>query len=223
MDKTADFSIQILSKRANEILAAPLHFAPSARSSEWVFSLGGDDSVQLEGDKILTLFFSENNVSAVEKLFKEVICRLVTGKNLLFLQKLTYREVENYIRDENHLPVFLNSEVSITEDIYKNIAISLQVSIVLSVLESKRGLKSPAKSWSDLSLVEKNNEMKLLFSMLNSSFFRPKPMELVLAEKESVSIVMNSFPLEMGVLEELFKRIFLKRNDISSLKVVAVQ
>jgi len=61
-----------------------------------------------EKDKILTVYHNLNPVdhTSLTALLAECLCRLTIKKNLKEVWKLTFRELENYLRDENHKPAF---------------------------------------------------------------------------------------------------------------------
>lgn len=222
-------SVQILSKRAQEFLNSPRHLKKASGQetlsglTNWEFSFEKSNEVEFQSDKILTLFYSDLNATELELLFMETISRLATGKNILFLEKLTFRELENYLRDENHLPVFDISVATRPEVVCKVVIFSLQTAIIVNKIKKNNDYRPVEKGWSELSLVEKNRETKAVVSLLNSLFPRVKPMELALADNEEISVVMNEFPISREVIEVLMQELFVNPAEKSSLKVVAVQ
>lgn len=222
-------TIKILSKRAQEFLNTSRHLKENSSQAVlsarpfWEFSFQKNNENEFQSDKILTLFYSYPTATELEFLFMETISRLATGRNILFLEKLTFRELENFLRDENHLPVF---EISITpevEALYKVVKFSLLASILIKEIENNIDYRPLEKSWSALSFVEKNREAKILISLLNSLFPAVKPLELALVENQEISVVMNEFPISQEVIEEVLGRLFVNPLEKSSLKVVAVQ
>lgn len=221
--------VQILSKRAQEFLNSPRHFKKTSAQvalgplTNWEFSFEQSNEVEFQSDKILTLFYSDPIGTELELLFKETISRLAIGKNILFLEKLTFRELENYLRDENHQPVFDISVAIRPEAVCKVVIFSLQAAIIINKIKNNFEYRPVQKGWSELSLVEKNRETKAVVSLLNSLFPRVKPMELALADNEEISVVMNEFPISREVIEVLMQGLFVNSAEKSSLKVVAVQ
>jgi hypothetical protein len=170
----------------------------------------------------LTIFYAYPFSLEVERLFFEAIARFSIGRNILFLEKLTFRELENYLRDENHLPVFLNFDSFELEDIYKTVKNSLLTALLLLKIKNNNSFHPLSKSWTELSLVEKNQTFKTLVFLLNYLFPQVKELELVLVEKEEVFLNMNDFPLSIGVILELADQLFKISIEKTSFKVVAV-
>ena len=180
--------------------------------------------IELEGDKILTLFYysSENTLKfdAIDNLFLESLARLTLGRNILFLNSLSFREIENFLRDENHLPVFGDS--SLPEIQAKKCKYSLLAAILSLKLTQTQG-NLPVVFWDKLTLVEKNSNALELIQKINQLFSSSIPMQLAIAENDLVSVIRGDFPLDIEVTQLLFQEYFQHSNENSSLKVVAVQ
>lgn len=147
----------------------------------------------------------------------------MAGKNILFLQNSTFREIENYLRDENHLPVFDSSVLVLAEESFKRVKNSLLGALLLDKLEGLGTKASVQKNWRSLTLVEKNREVSRLITGFNSLFPTTKPLELALVETSELSVVLNDFPIQLEVLEFLIQSLLGNEEGISSLKLVAVQ
>lgn len=220
---------QILSKRAQDFLHYPVHIKnnflkeASKDSPKWDFSFENESNGTFQSDKILTLCYFYPSASELEMLFMEALARLVVKKNFSFLEKLTFRELENYLRDENHLPVFDKSNLLQVEHVYKVVKTSLLAEIILKKIKNISDYHVPQKSWPDLQFVEKNRELKVIISLLNSLFVRGKELELALASDCEILVAMNEFPIAIEVIEEVLKALLVIPDGKSSLKVVAVQ
>ena len=219
----------IFSKRAQEFLSTPHHTSPKTFNNPeeyrwiWDFTVGKEQKSNLVSDKILTLFYLNIKGSLLESLFLEAISRLITEKSISFLLKLTYREMENFLRDENHLPVFNNSMNYLAEESFKTVKNSLLTTFLITEIQENKGLSFQSLHWENLTLIEKNQKAQTIITLLNSLFLGSTPLQLALAEKETISIIINDFPVANDVLEELFKVIFHTTKENSSFKVIAVQ
>lgn len=195
-----------LSQRARNILAKP---------SFYQANLDAKFGVKMDlSDKILTVFHSGNR-EELSFLLEDVLCLFAQNKRLPELFKLNVREMESFLRDENHLPA---TDLSF-EELEKSLKSSI-VSLVACALKSKLTerfsvLLEQFQSWEKLSLVEKNRWAQELFGHLNC--------QLILAE--SLQITLSEVPagLEEGHLEELLGELFETGPKLLSMKVVAVQ
>ena len=216
--------IQILSNRAQCLLKSPRHLYKEDGKIEqkekftWHFKTVETNNNFLD-DKILTLSFGESS-NILETLFKEAISQMSSGRTVHFLEKLSFRELENFLRDENHLPVFHQTDLLKAQEIAKVVKNSLLSELLEKKIDKKM---APPISWNDLSLVQKNLQSRSLIFAINSLFPQVKSIELALAEEDKVSIVMNDFPLSLEVLEGVLESHFLVSLTKTSLKMVAVQ
>jgi hypothetical protein len=224
---------RIQSFRAQSFLKGPIHLITSAvavvESSKfqqnWIWIVERQNSVGIDflSDKILTLNYMIHNSTDSELLFLEALSRLSLEKPISFILNLSYRELENYLRDENHLPVFVDSWTNSSEASFKKVKNSLLMELIQKEMDLKFTLEIKNRSWNKLSLVEKNQYSLSLINALNNVFFSMKNIQLVFARNEEVSIIMNDFQLSLDVIEGLFHLNFLGPSENSSLKVVAVQ
>jgi hypothetical protein len=221
--------LKILSKRAQDFLISPLHrnknfIDSSQKDILWDSRLEARKDSSFYGDNILTLSYFTQTDNELEKLFLEAVARLATERNIAFLANLSFREVENYLRDENHLPVFEADGAIKPETAYLKIKYSLLCSLVLKRVQGHALFNKLAlRPWSELSLVEKNRLVLAGVELLNSLFPKLKKMNLALADDAEISLVMNEFPLASEVIELVFLALFIKQEEKTSLKVVAVQ
>lgn len=137
-----------LSIRANDLLERKEFFKASQKKD---FEVVLDSS-----DKILTVSYCSSSTK-IELLFKEIISRFSRGCSLKQALEINFRELESFLRDENHLPAF--PEESFQE--LSELLIELKISLVTSALYSKNPSfielsESLLTSWQKFSLVEKN-------------------------------------------------------------------
>ena len=125
MNENSSEIVQTFSKRAQDFLSTPRHaLAKTERELGnrlwfWDFSLEKIQQNNFKSDKILTLNYFNNSASVLDSLFLETLSRMVIGRDIEFLQRLSFRELENFLRDENHLPVFNNSGAVNPEESFK--------------------------------------------------------------------------------------------------------
>ncbi|MBC7540831.1 MAG: hypothetical protein H7281_18565 [Bacteriovorax sp.] len=221
--------LKTFSKRAQDFLSTPRHSGTSNTNESsdnkwfWDFSVEKIQQNEFQSDKILTLFYFNNSASILESLFLEALSRMVIGRDITFLHRLSFRELENFLRDENHLPVFDILVTIAPEESFKVVKNSLLVTLLKKEIEKKAGTKSPKKAWNQLTLVEKNQAGRAFIERINNLFLQAKPLQLAFASSEEMAIVMNDFPVSAEVIEGLARESFGYTEEISSLKVIAVQ
>ncbi|MDD4973158.1 MAG: hypothetical protein PHY93_02350 [Bacteriovorax sp.] len=221
--------IQTFSKRAQDFLSTPCHaltkVAIESANKKWFwdFTLEKIEQNNFQSDKILTLYYFNKSGSVLDSLFLEALSRMAIGRDIGFLRQLSFRELENFLRDENHLPVFNISGVISPEQSFKVVKNSLLADLLIKEIEKKAGTSTQLKGWIQLTLVEKNQRVRAFIKILNNLFSQAKPLELALAEAGEIAIVMNDFPVGGEVLEVLIHESIGITEEISSLKVVAVQ
>ncbi len=222
----------IQSIRAQSFLNDPIHLlveVVAAKSSKfhqnwtWKVERQYKNGIDFLSDKILTLNYTIQNSTETELLFLEALSRLSLEKPISFILNLSYRELENYLRDENHLPVFVDSWTNSSEASFKKVKNSLLMELIQKEIDPKFTIEFKKRSWNKLNLVEKNQQSLSLINALNNVFLPMKSIQLVFARNEEVSIIMNDFQLNLDVIEGLFHLNFLGPSENSSLKVVAVQ
>lgn len=145
------FDKQKISKRAQLLLDQPEFLLNSLAPIDNL-----DKSFLLildENDKVLTAhhcFAKETSESHL--LFAEVFCIMARGKVLFELWGLTFREFENFLRDENHQPTFLEHTEELEMEFSK-----VRLTLLASGYSQKlRELQLHFKDWNSLSLVLKN-------------------------------------------------------------------
>lgn len=211
---------QINSKRAQEFIANPKYFLKNEKPG-WGFELVRSDE-SLLGDKFLTLTYFKFSNLEIDNLFCESLSQMCVGKNIAFLIKLTFREVENYLRDENHLPVFEETSSSIIEKSYKMVKNSLLASVIMNKIQDTKFHFREGENWKSLGLVQKNRLIADFVTTVQAPFVLVRPLQLVFVENDTVSVVINDFPIELEALEMLCNRFFKSEDAETYLKFVAV-
>ena len=209
----------MISKRAENLLSQPQFTLNKLKQSSfnWKIEYSGGHS-QFQTDKILTLQYSHSTEDDLENILLESICRLAQGKTLQFLFTMSYREIESFLRDENHTPAFTGDIEAHAVSVFQQVKKSLLVQILKTKL-SLSDSKSRA-DWSTLSLVAKNRDVKNFLTVLGNLFLPAKSLELVLAEDDTVTVKKNEFPLDLEIVEALLGLQFFGNQGTSPLKVV---
>lgn len=229
MEKNINKAQVAWSKRAQQFLANPTHQLAecpdklSLKKWSWDFTLEGLQQGNFQSDSILTLFYFSESASVLETLFLESLSRMCIKRNISSLLKLSFRELENYLRDENHLPSLENLEALSAEACFKQVKNSLLTAIIMKEIKKNYTYDLDSRTWAQLNLLEKNQSGHTFIFRLNKLFSLVKPMELAFAGNEEFSVVMNDFPLEISLIQELADSTFGGRVGFSSFKVVAVQ
>lgn len=208
-------AIQISSRAQNLMNESRFALSPViAPGPQWKIEYGRQNA-QWQTDRILTLQYSHPSSDSLETLFYESICRVSQQKTLSDLFKLSFREIESFLRDENHLPAFGNEIAGPAQEVFGR----LKNALILEILSKKISMPK-GKTWKELGLAEKNRAVMELFSSLCSLFPKDKNLELVLAESDTVTVKKNDFPLELDALEALLCHQFGAGSADSPLKVI---
>lgn len=152
-------------------------------------------------------------------LFLESICRMCESRPVASLFSLSFREVENFLRDENHLSVFSEESVAAARDVFSQVKSSLVQNVLLEKVDLKT-LLGTDRNWNELTLAGKNRTLANLISWLNDRLGKPNALELILAEDTSVTVKNNDFPLDLQVIEGLLNQVFPAQKSLSPLKVI---
>lgn len=201
-----------LSKRAEDIIKSPRFLLESIPEGK---KKGETGSIFLVtgSDKILTVKHYTPS-SQIEFLFAEVLCLFSSGKTLEETWKISYREVDSFLRDENHLP-FAADLAEKGEEIFVQTKLSLMAAFFKEAHKEQFSLwQKGVLGWQELSLVEKNRWALEVTSALS--------WDLVLCERESL-VVDKVFPgLSPEALSFFMDELFAFRSNIPPMKVVAV-
>lgn len=215
------FKTGILSNRAQGILSSLNHSLKKCSEKGSEEKWGWE--ILFKDDKFLTLSYFIKSANILESLFLETLTQMALGRDLYFLQQLSFRECENFLRDENHLPVFGDFGIFSPKDTFKLVKNSLILAFLLKEIKENEAEGLYFRGWKILTLVEKNRQANTFIKVLNNHFSRGNLLKLALAETEKIAIFTNGFPIEIEVIEELIHKLSDHAEEISSLKVVAVQ
>lgn len=193
------------SKRALSILANP-NFKKQGLDAEFVVSLD-------KSDKILTVFH-DGKSGEVELIFNDVLAIFAKNRSVSELWKINFREVENFLRDENHLPAF-GETTSELEDILN----FQKISLISGAIKARSGeelniLFEVLFDWEKLSLVAKNEWAKRFVTLLGS--------ELIFCDETAMTFTKAPKDVDDLDFELLVKEIFNRGEFVLPMKVVAV-
>nr|BDT28701.1 hypothetical protein BHI3_21670 [Bacteriovorax sp. HI3] len=199
-------NLSSLSQRAQALISAP-RFYLEGESRELDFA------IENVGDKILTARHRGPR-DEMSFLFAEVLSQFSEGKTLREIWRISFREIESFLRDENHLP-FSPEDALKLENLFVKVKLSLMGALfrVVHALDFSEVSKASSR-WSELSLVEKNKSSQVLFSALSWDF--------IYCDGE-VSYVRGVFEgLSTEAMEAFLGEIFRGAGKVLPMKVVAV-
>lgn len=195
-----------ISKRAQAIFANPQYLNSSINE---YFLVSFDSS-----DKILTVHH-DGKQGEIELILSEAL--IVFAKNQLLndLWKINFREVENYLRDENHLPAFSTDLKNLEEKL--NL---LKIALIAAAFQARSKeelsrLASDVFDWEKYSLVTKNIWARDFLAVLG--------LELIYCDGQTLTLTKAPGEATNPDLEYLFKHLLGRVENDLPMKVVAVQ
>ncbi|MBC7713137.1 MAG: hypothetical protein H7177_07345 [Rhizobacter sp.] len=173
-----------------------------------------DFEVELDSsDKILTVFHKLNS-DTIELIFSEALAIFSRNRTENELWKINFREFENFLRDENHLPAFEESSELLEEKLIK-IKISLIACLIKKRMKADFAkLEEGISHWGNLNLTSRNIWAKDFLSVLG--------WELIFCNEDSLTVTKAPPGLANESLEFLFQKIFRQGVQGIPMKVVAV-
>jgi hypothetical protein len=140
-------NLATISKRAKGFLENP-QFLKSDLLEDFQVTLDSSD-------KILTVYYRFHS-EEVERIFSEGLAIFSKNRNPDELWIINFREFENFLRDENHLPA-----LDLLTPEFEEIFIIIKISLIASIIKLRHGTDlvntiQTASHWENLSLVEKN-------------------------------------------------------------------
>lgn len=182
-------------------------------------------------DKILTVHYCPQE-NIIRLLFCEILARFTAKKPLEYIISLSFREIESFLRDENHLPSFLSlkeDELSGSKEGYEapeRVLEDLKISLLAHALKAKNAsfLSFSAlllKEWHQHSLVLKNQWAQDLLKEIGKELKGWGSWELVLCEDSALTLTGAPVFLQ-GASLDLFFRKLLASKKVLPMKVVAV-
>ena len=202
-----------LSSRAIEILDNKEFFKP--------FQENDFEVVLDSGDKILTVTYAISSVE-IELLFKEIISKFSKGRSLKQVSEINFREVESFLRDENHLPAFTEQSFQELTELLKE----LKLSLITSSLYSKNPLfkelsEALFMSWQHYTLVEKNQWAQKLLGEIQKDL--RLNWEFLWCDESSLTIKSRAEQASELAPETFLIKLLGGSKKLLPIKVVAVQ
>lgn len=198
-------NLNSISKRAQHFLKNPVFYKAELNSD---FEVSVDDN-----DKILTVFHGKNPED-VDFIIAEVLAKFSENKKIQDIWKINFREIESFLRDENHLPAFSENIPEVD-----NILTSTKISLIGFAVKAKLGSKakdlfSQRKNWNQLTLAAKNVWAKELLA--------PLGWQLILCEEEVLTVTSVPPGVDEAGLSHLIHTVLSGAESLPPMKVVAV-
>ena len=199
-------NLNSISKRAQSFISEP-KFLNSDIPFDFEVSLD-------KSDKILTVFY-QGKSGDLNLLFSEALAIFSKNRPINELWKINFREIENFLRDENHLPAFQENLPEI-ESALEKVKISLIATVVkLQVGKELIELKSGISHWEKLNLVSKNTWAE--------SFVKHLGWQFIFCDGGVLTVAGTPSGVSNEGLQLLFEKILETGEFVLPVKVVAVQ
>ncbi len=198
-------NLNIMSQRAQGFIKNPKFFK-AGTSSGFLVTL--DDY-----DRILTVSHGKNPED-VEFILAEVVAKFSENKIIPDVWKINFREIESFLRDENHLPAFTESIQEI-----ESVLIQVKASLIGFAVKAKlknqyEWLISQRKNWNQLSLTAQNEWAQTLI--------KPLGWELIFCEGDVLTVTNTPAGVDAEALSLLVNAVLSGEEMILPMKVVAV-
>lgn len=194
-----------MSQRAQGFIQNPKFFKEGTSSG---FIVSVDDN-----DSILTVSHGKSP-DDIEFILAEVVAKFSENKKISDVWKINFREVESFLRDENHLPAFGDD----THEI-ESVMGGLKVSLISFAFKAKlkndyEWFISQRKNWNRLSLTAQNEWAHALI--------KPLGWELVFCEGDILTVTSTPAGVVAESLSLLINTILGEEETLLPMKVVAV-
>lgn len=198
-------NLSATSKRIQNILKTPL-FKNINLETEFGLTLDGSD-------KILTVFHNGKS-DELELVLNDVLAIFAKNRSLPDLWKINFREIESFLRDENHIPAF-GAMAKEAEEVLNLQKITLIAEVInTAAIKDMRTLAGGLYHWEKLSLAAKNEWANGFLKIIGS--------ELVFCDSQTLTLTKVQPEVTNRDLEILSQKIFDRFNIILPMKVVAV-
>lgn len=162
-------------------------------------------------------------IETLELQFANAILEMAQKKPFVFLTKLNFREVENYLRPSNHVPFISSEEIAFAEKIFKKTQIALLSDISFRFLsEYAQDLSLSRESFENLGLVEKNKTIRELFIKLKI-LFNFIDFELVYVENNEVYVKFDIEYDSKELFQAIVNRFYKGTSNLEPLNIILVQ
>ena len=150
----------------------------------------------------------------IEFILAEIVAKFSENKKFSDIWKINFREIESFLRDENHLPAFTGD----THEI-ESALIHIKAGMIGSALKAKLKNKlewiiSQRKNWNQITLTAKNEWAQ--------SLIRPLGWELIFCEGEVLTVSNTPPGVDGETLSLLINVILSGEENFLPMKVVAV-
>lgn len=208
-----------LSARARQLLLSPQFLTEKKTTDDFFWETSTSlPAAPWSADKILTLRYSCPQSDPFAQIFCETLAVIAPGKSFSALAKLSFREAESFLRDANHVAAFDQDDEAHARESFQKILNHFVAFTLFEKLHSN--LAGMTIAWDKSSLAGKNRLASQVLSLLSGQLAPGPVPELIWADSTSLTLRKNDCGLEMGVLEELFQRIFPGEGRPDPLKVI---
>ena len=198
-------NLKNMSQRSQDFIKNPKFFK-SDISSDFLITV--DDY-----DKILTVFHGKNPED-VDFILAEVVAKFSENKKISDVWKINFREIESFLRDENHLPAF-GSETHEIESILTQVKTCLiGYAFKEKLKQQHKWIISQRKNWNHLTLTAQNEWAQVLVGALG--------WELIFCEESILTVTNTPIGVDAETLSLLINTIVSEEEIILPMKVVAV-
>lgn len=209
------------SARAQNFLNNPNHLQKEL-GRPWKLELSS-------GDKILTLSYSPPQLEPSKvpsSLFCEVLSVFALNRSVEVIDTFSYREVENFLRDANHLSAFslTSAESAEAEKAFGVIKWQLFAAAVFELMKKQTGFSLDYfNGWGSETLVEKNRSAAKFITEFNTVVPLGKTVEFVFAEGDTLHLKATTGKWAADSLIHFMHSLLSEFNGATGIKVVAVQ
>lgn len=194
-----------LSLRAQSFINAPKFF---------IEGLPSDFMVTVDAhDRILTLSHGKNPDS-IEFILAEVVAKFSENMKISDVWKINFREIENFLRDENHLPAFGGDTQEMESLLTQMKAELIGLAFKAKLEKQYKWIISQRKDWNQLTLTAQNEWAQILIKALG--------WELVLCEGSILTVTNTPSGVDAESLSLLLNTILSGEEMNLPMKVVAV-
>ena len=194
-----------ISQRAQGFIKTPKFFKKGV-SSEFLVTIN-------DQDRILTVSHGKNPED-MEFLIAEVVAKFSENKKISEIWKINFREIESFLRDENHLPTFTGDTLEI-ESILNHIKTTLiGFAFKSKINKENKMIISQWKNINHLSLTVQNQWAQSLVKVLD--------WELIFYESSILTVTNTPVGVDAETLSLLINSILSGEDIIPPVKVVAV-
>ena len=198
-------NLNTISKRARDFLNNPQFINAEIDSDfELILDLSG----------IILTVYHKGNSSEVQLIFSEVLAVFAKNKTIHELWKVNFREVENFLRDENHLLAFPQPTLE-----FENLLNITKISMIAEGFKNLSGgkiydLKKTVFDWENLNLVAKNQWAEEFLDIIGA--------ELIFCDNFTLTFTNKGQDITRSDLEILVQKILVGEENVLPMKVVAV-